>query len=133
MLKYEIGIKFVALKSENFNPLKKYLVMRRCNTGAVVGGFLAGALVGGVVALLFAPRSGAETRGMIRDYVDDKVDAVKDKAAAARDFVEEEIDRYKSRVRHAAHEIAEAKEKIADEIAATKRASRTSRTAKTAR
>ncbi len=50
-----------------------------------------GALIGGAVALLFAPRSGAETRGMIRDFVDDEVDMVKNKAARARDYVESEI------------------------------------------
>ncbi len=75
--------------------------MRDCNSGAVLGGFLAGALIGGAIALLFAPRSGAETRGMIRDYVDDEIDVIKDRAAAARDYVEEEVDRYKRKARRA--------------------------------
>jgi gas vesicle protein len=30
-------------------------------------GFLAGALVGGIIALLYAPQKGSETRGMIKD------------------------------------------------------------------
>ncbi len=100
--------------------------MRDCNAGAVLGGFLAGALVGGAIALLFAPRSGAETRGMIRDFVDDEIDMVKDKAAAARDYVESEVDRYKRKARQAVNKIEEvveeAKERVEDEIDAVKKA-----------
>ena len=100
--------------------------MRNHNSGAAMGAFLAGALVGGAIALLFAPRSGAETRGMIRDFVDDEVDMIKDKAAAARDYVEEGIDRYKRKVRRAiqhAEDLAdEAKGRIEDEIHAAKKA-----------
>ncbi len=100
--------------------------MRECNYGAVAGAFLAGALVGGAIALLFAPRSGAETRGMIRDFVDDEIDMVKDKAAAARDYVEGEIDRYKRKARRAVHQVEgfvdDAKDRVEDEIGAIKRA-----------
>jgi gas vesicle protein len=32
-------------------------------------GFLAGALVGSVIALLYAPKKGSETRAMIKDKV----------------------------------------------------------------
>ena len=104
--------------------------MRDCNSGAVLGGFLVGALVGGAIALLFAPRSGAETRGMIRDFVDDEVDMVKDKAAAARDYVEGEIDRYKRKARRAVGKIEnriedmveEAKDRVEDEIGVVKKA-----------
>ncbi len=120
--------------------------MRSCNSGAAVGAFLAGALVGGVVALLFAPRSGEETRGMIRDFVDDEIETVKDKAAAAREYVEGEVDRYKRKARRAARKIEgriedfvdeardrveEAKERVEDEIVAVKKAvaRRTPRTA----
>ncbi len=40
-------------------------------------GFLAGAVVGGVVALLFAPRSGSETRAIIREKALDVADTVR--------------------------------------------------------
>ena len=42
-------------------------------------GLLAGALVGGVVALLCAPKSGEETRAMIREKAENVADKVKSK------------------------------------------------------
>ncbi len=83
--------------------------MRDCNLGAVLGGFLAGAIVGGAIALLYAPRTGAETRGLIRDFVEDEIDTVKDKAAAARDFIEAEVEAVKkaaTTTRRRAHKTA---------------------------
>lgn len=79
--------------------------MRRCNSGSTLGAFVGGAIVGGLVALLFAPRSGAETRGMIRDYVDDEVDMLKSRASDARDRVEDTIGKYKRKARRAVDEI----------------------------
>lgn len=35
--------------------------------------FLGGAVAGAAVALLLAPKSGAETRGMIKEYVDNEM------------------------------------------------------------
>jgi gas vesicle protein len=94
----------------------------------VFGAFLGGAIVGGVVALLTAPRSGAETRGMIRDFVDEEIDTVKDKAAAARDYMENRIDRYKRKARRAAHDVEgfveHAVDRIEDEIEAARRGMR---------
>ncbi len=79
--------------------------MRDTNAGAVFGAFLGGALLGGVIALLFAPRSGAQTRGMIRDFAEREVDLVKDKLAEARDYVEDEIDEVKRKARRAVDEL----------------------------
>lgn len=77
------------------------------------------------MALLFAPRSGAETREMIRDYVDDEVDMLKARAADAKEMVEDKIDQYKRRARQAVNEIedlvAEAKDCASSEIAAAKK------------
>lgn len=44
-----------------------------------------GALAGGVAALLLAPRSGAETREMIREFAEDEADKVRGKVRQARD------------------------------------------------
>ncbi|MEP6601285.1 MAG: YtxH domain-containing protein [Nitrospirota bacterium] len=42
-----------------------------------MGAFLAGVLIGAGVALLLAPQSGAETRGMLRDYAGRAKDELK--------------------------------------------------------
>ncbi len=112
--------------------------MRSCNSGATLGAFLTGALIGGAIALLFAPRSGAETRGMIRNFVDDEIDMVKDKAASARDYIEGEGDRYKRKARRAVDKlegvVEEAKDLVEDEIGAIKKAAvRPARTTRTVR
>ena len=46
-------------------------------------GLLAGAVIGGVIALLYAPRSGKETRQLIKDKVTGGVDAVREKTTGA--------------------------------------------------
>lgn len=86
-----------------------------------MGAFLGGAIVGGVLALLFAPRSGAETRGMIRDFVDDEIDMIKDKAATAREYVEDGIDNYKAKARRAAGEIQDMVDDVKERVAAEKK------------
>ena len=42
-------------------------------------GLLTGALIGGVIALLYAPKTGKETRQLIKDKTAEVVDAVKEK------------------------------------------------------
>jgi gas vesicle protein len=42
-------------------------------------GILSGAVIGGVVALLFAPKTGKETRRLIMDKTSEVVDVVKGK------------------------------------------------------
>ena len=44
-------------------------------------GLLSGALIGGVIALLYAPKSGKDTRQMIKDKTSEVVDAVKEKSS----------------------------------------------------
>jgi gas vesicle protein len=52
-------------------------------------GLLSGAVIGGVIALLFAPQTGKETRQMIKDKTTEVVDAVKDKTSGVIDAVKE--------------------------------------------
>jgi gas vesicle protein len=52
-------------------------------------GLLAGALIGGVVALLFAPQSGKETREKIKEKSAEVIDTVKAKTSEVVDAVKE--------------------------------------------
>lgn len=51
--------------------------------------FLAGAGIGAVLALLFAPKSGRETRGMIARSATDSRDFITNKVSEGRNMVEE--------------------------------------------
>ena len=44
-------------------------------------GLLSGALIGGIIALLYTPKSGKDTRQMIKDKTTEVVDAVKEKSS----------------------------------------------------
>ena len=44
-------------------------------------GLLSGALIGGIIALLYAPKSGKDTRQMIKDKATEVVDTVKAKSS----------------------------------------------------
>jgi gas vesicle protein len=50
-------------------------------------GILAGAVIGGSIALLYAPKTGKETRQMIKDKATDAVDAARDKTNEVMDTV----------------------------------------------
>lgn len=52
-------------------------------------GLLAGAVIGGVIALLYAPKTGKETRQLIKGKATEVVDAVKGKATEVVDAVKE--------------------------------------------
>ncbi|GFO56237.1 hypothetical protein GMSM_32440 [Geomonas sp. Red276] len=56
-------------------------------TGTMLLSFLAGAAVGVGAALLFAPKTGEEMRGKIRDLADDAVDKIKDYANEAQEKI----------------------------------------------
>ena len=52
-------------------------------------GLLTGAVIGGVIALLYAPKTGKETRQMIKDKASSVVDAVRGKSTEVVDEVKE--------------------------------------------
>ncbi|MCM0080114.1 YtxH domain-containing protein [Geomonas sp. Red32] len=56
-------------------------------TGTMLLSFLAGAAVGVGAALLFAPKTGEEMRGKIRDLADDAVDKIKEYANEAQEKI----------------------------------------------
>ncbi len=47
------------------------------NTGNFLGGLVAGAAIGAVVALLFAPAKGSDTRAMLKRKLDDMTEELK--------------------------------------------------------
>lgn len=78
----------------------------------IIGGFLVGSVIGVATALLFAPRSGEETRAEIRDKavelrdrttetVKDTVSQAKSKAYELKDTVVEKAEELKERGKHA--------------------------------
>ena len=52
-------------------------------------GLLSGAIIGGVVALLYAPKTGKETRQLIKDKTTEVVEVVKEKTSGVMDAVKE--------------------------------------------
>ncbi len=56
---------------------KTFMIMRICNCAAFAGGVL----VGGVIALLFAPKKGVELRADIKQKLDDVKKRVDDTVA----------------------------------------------------
>jgi len=68
------------------------------NGGSQVGFFLAGLGIGAVIALLFAPRSGKETRDMILQKAEDSADFVKTKGEEIRKQAEDAVEKGKDLV-----------------------------------
>ena len=64
-------------------------------------GLLTGAAIGAIIALLFAPQSGKETRKMIKDKATGMMDAIKGKAADANEV----LDSVKEKTTRAVHEL----------------------------
>jgi gas vesicle protein len=69
--------------------MKEETVMNKDNAIGFGIGFLSGAVVGGVLALLFAPKSGEETRQLIKDKTGEVVDTLKEKTSGVIDAVKE--------------------------------------------
>jgi len=72
--------------------------MNESNGGSKVGFFLAGLGIGAVLALLFAPRSGKETRDLIAQKADEGREFVKTKTEELRQQAEEAVEKGKDLV-----------------------------------
>jgi gas vesicle protein len=68
-------------------------------------GILAGAIIGGVVALLYAPKTGKETRQLIKDKTSEVVDVVKEKTIGVIDAVKEKTGGVVDMVKEEASEV----------------------------
>lgn len=62
--------------------------------GEIVGAFLVGGLIGAALGILFAPKSGKETRREIGDWMDE----TKEKAKEKLEKLEEEIKKRKEQL-----------------------------------
>ncbi|MBI5484136.1 MAG: YtxH domain-containing protein [Deltaproteobacteria bacterium] len=66
--------------------------------GTVLASFLAGAAVGAVLALLYAPKSGQEMRENIADLTEDAVDKIKEYAKEAQEKIKVAIEEGKETI-----------------------------------
>lgn len=77
-------------------------------TGGGIGSFLLGALVGAGVALLFAPRSGEETREDLERRARGLKDAAEDRVREAQRQLEERLDEARTGVKGQVERVREA-------------------------
>jgi len=69
--------------------MKEETVMNKDNAKGFGIGLLVGAVIGGVIALLYAPKTGKETRQLIKDKATKVVDTVKEATSGVIDTVKE--------------------------------------------
>lgn len=62
------------------------------SAGTVLVSFVAGAAIGAGLALLYAPKSGAEMRGTIADFTEDAVDKIKEYTRDAQEKIKTAIE-----------------------------------------
>jgi gas vesicle protein len=91
--------------------------MADCNVATKISYFLAGIGIGAVVALLFAPQSGEETRKQIADKAQDGKDFVAHKGREIRKQAEDIVDQGKDLVN-------KQKARLADVLESGKQAAR---------
>ena len=91
--------------------------MATCNVSTKLAYFIAGLGMGGAVALLFAPKSGKETRKYLADKAEEGKGYVAAKGREFRQQAEEYVDRGKEVV-------SKQKERLADVLEAGRQAAR---------
>lgn len=82
------------------------------NTGEIVLAFLVGGLVGTAVGLLYAPRSGKETRQRIKGMSEDLSDRIKTMGEDIKEHAEQAVSDAKEKIMSQKHRIEEAVDKF---------------------
>ncbi len=77
--------------------------MENSSSGKIIGALLLGAVVGGVLGILFAPDKGAKTRKKLFVRGQDLTDQLTDKFNSLVDRGEEELEKIKSKSNGYAH------------------------------
>jgi len=78
------------------------------NNGTIY--FLIGAGVGAAVALLFAPKTGEDTRNYLQSKADDATARLKEQGQRAMDAASQGVERAKSKLRNQAGSVSDAVE-----------------------
>ena len=78
------------------------------NTGSKVSYFLVGLGVGTLLGILFAPKSGEETREYLRDKAEEGKEYAQRKARELRERADELVERGKETVRHSKESVSSA-------------------------
>jgi gas vesicle protein len=91
--------------------------MARCGIGAKVGFFVGGAGIGALLALLFAPKTGEQTRKLIAKKAEEGKDYVASKGREFRGQADELVEKGKERV-------IKQKERLAEVLETGKEAAR---------
>ena len=83
------------------------------DSSTAIFAFLAGALIGAGVAILLAPRSGAEVRQWLSDYAEKAKDQMGTAIESGKEYLQAGIDRGKEYMEGAQSKAKEAGEQIA--------------------
>jgi gas vesicle protein len=71
--------------------MKEEMVMNKDNVSFLGIGLLIGAVIGGVIALLYAPKSGKKTRQIIENKATKVVDTVKKETSGVMNSVKDAV------------------------------------------
>jgi gas vesicle protein len=88
---------------------------QECSGPAIALAFIGGAIVGAVAGILFAPKSGTETRRAIKSYADQTEEEIIEKAKDVRAALDQMIER-------GTHFVAEKKTEVEAAVKAGKEA-----------
>lgn len=93
------------------------------STGRFLGGLLIGGALGAIIGLLVAPRSGEETRGMIRDEFNDQwnrsLENVRVRTAEWKEKARDSAEQLRNRGQHLVSDLEEAGRETWDKVRTT--------------